>query len=106
MEFLKERKTMFKNLTPTGKVALMLCIVLGFLLFAFPADAQEAHTKCHYEVTQVFEDGKLVSETKIRKCKEETVDSNRFDPSNNFGDYVKVKAVDLGMLGLLIHLAK
>ena len=90
------------------KIFTIFAISVFSLIFAVDAFAEESifETECHYEVTQVFEDGQLISETKTRKCKEETKDSNKFDPKHNFKDYVKVQLVDVGLLGIVIALAK
>lgn len=85
---------------------ILTVIFLCLLTVQCVAAETTQETECHYEVTQVFEDGVMVSETKVRKCKEETKDSNKFDPKHNFKDYVKVQLVDVGLLGVIITLAK
>jgi len=88
------------------KLFTILTVIFLCLLTVQCVAAESQETECHYEVTQVFEDGVMVSETKVRKCKEETKDSNKFDPKHNFKDYVKVQLVDVGLLGVIITLAK
>jgi len=68
--------------------------------------AETEETECNYEVVQVWKDGVLVSETKTRRCKEESKNSTKFDPENDFGDYVKKKAVDIIPVAIIIGLAK
>ena len=68
--------------------------------------AESEETECNYEVVQVWKDGVLVSETKTRRCKEESKNSTKFDPENDFGDYVKKKAVDIIPVAIIIGLAK
>lgn len=68
--------------------------------------AETEETECNYEVVQVWKDGVLVSETKTRRCKEESKNSTKFDPENDFGDYVKKKAVDIIPIAVIIGLAK
>jgi exosome complex RNA-binding protein Csl4 len=85
-------------------------IILVCLLFAFDAVAAEPVSygpNCHFEITQTFENGVKISETKVRKCTE-TIEENkqRFDPQNRFGDYVKAKVVEVGLLGILIAISK
>mgnify|MGYP000931680411 FL=1 len=90
------------------KTLLKIFILFLFLVFAFNTYAkEESSSNCHYEVTQHFEDGQLVKETKVRKCTETTQEGKqKFDPHNRFGDYVKVQLVDVGLLGVIIALAK
>lgn len=88
------------------KLFMILSLIFLCLLTVQCVAAETQETECHYEVTQVFENGVMVSETKVRKCKEETKNSNKFDPNHNFGDYVKVQLVDAGLLGVIITLAK
>ena len=88
------------------KLIMILSAIFLCLLAVQCVAAETQETECHYEVTQVFENGVMVSETKVRKCKEETKDSNKFDPKHNFKDYVKVQLVDVGLLGVVIALAK
>ena len=90
------------------KTFLKIFILFLFLVFAFSAYAEEeSSSNCHYEVTQHFEDGQLVKETKVRKCTETTQEGKqKFDPRNRFGDYVKVQLVDVGLIGVIIALAK
>ena len=92
----------------TSSRKLFTFLIVAFsLLVAVSAGANEGtESECHYEVTQVWENGVLVSETKVRRCTEETVNSTKFDPDNNFGDYVKKKAVDHIPLAIIIALAK
>jgi hypothetical protein len=93
--------------TGRRKLFMVLSIIFFCLLTVqCVAAAETQETECHYEVTQVFENSVMVSETKVRKCKEETKDSNKFDPKHNFKDYVKVQLVDVGLLGVIIALAK
>jgi|TARA_R110000803_G_scaffold46198_13_gene97102 hypothetical protein len=85
-------------------------IIIALALFACEANAKEPVSYgpiCHYEVTQVFENGVMMSETKVRKCTE-TIEEGKqkFDPDNRFGDYVKAKVVEVGLLGLLIAISK
>lgn len=84
-------------------IFLLLCLLA---VPAYAAKDPEEYTECTYEVHQVFKDGVLVSETKVRKCKEEVKNSNKFDPENKFGDYVKKRLVEYGFLALIIHSAK
>jgi len=85
-------------------------IIIVLVLFAFEANAKEPVSYgpiCHYEVTQVFENGVKISENKIRKCTE-TIEEGKqkFDPDNRFGDYVKAKVVEVGLLGILVAISK
>jgi len=89
------------------KKLLTLLVIFSVIFVSKDASAEKTQeVECHYEVTQVFEDGVMVSETKVRKCKEETNSSNKFDPKHNFKDYVKVQLVDVGLLGVIISLTK
>lgn len=91
----------------TFKKPFIFLIVFLTIFVTTDAVAEETQeVECHYEVTQTFKNGIMVEETKVRKCKEETKDSNKFDPNNNFKDYVKVQLVDVGLLGVIIALAK
>tara|TARA_R110000868_G_scaffold94549_1_gene260816 strand:+ start:27295 stop:27585 length:291 start_codon:yes stop_codon:yes gene_type:complete len=94
--------------TPNFRLFLKCLIVFLLIVSALDAYAEEeVSVNCHYEVTQYFEDGKLIKETKVRKCIETTEEGKqKFDPHNRFGDYVKVQLVDVGLIGVLIALAK
>lgn len=84
--------------------------LIVFVVFMAPGieilGAETEETECNYEVVQVWKDGVLVSETKTRRCKEESKNSTKFDPENDFGDYVKKKAVDIIPIAIIIGLAK
>ena len=87
----------------------MFKILIGLLLCFVALDVhagEEQDTRCTYEVTQVFKDGELVSETKVRKCKEDIRETNKWDPDNNFGDHVKKKLVEAGFIALVVEIAK
>ena len=87
----------------------MFKIIFGLLFCLLALDAhaaEEQDTRCTYEVTQVFKDGELVSETKTRKCKEDIRETNKWDPDNNFKDHVKKKLVEAGFIALIIEIAK
>jgi hypothetical protein len=91
------------------KTAAIVIAILA-IFFAIEAYAKEPVSygpNCHFEVTQVFENGIKISETKVRKCVE-TIEENKqkFDPNNRFSDYVKAKVVEVGFLGLLIAISK
>jgi len=94
--------------TPNFRLFLKALICFCLIFWALDAFAEEEiSVNCHYEVTQHFEDGQLVKETKVRKCTETTEEGKqKFDPRNRFGDYVKVQLVDVGLLGVIIALAK
>jgi len=92
------------------KRIICVLIVFGCLIFALNAVGEEPVSygpNCHFEITQVFENGKMISENKVRKCTE-TIEENKqkFDPDNRFGDYVKAKVVEVGLLGILIAISK
>jgi len=88
---------------------LLKCLLVLAIFFAPGIEvlaAETEETECNYEVVQVWKDGVLVSETKTRRCKEESKNSTKFDPENDFGDYVKKKAVDIIPIAIIIGLAK
>lgn len=86
------------------KYVLVLAMILSPSVEIFAAETEE--TECNYEVVQIWKDGTLVSETKTRRCTEESKNSTKFDPENDFGDYVKKKAVDIIPIAVIIGLAK
>jgi len=84
----------------------LLIIAIFFAPSVEVLGAETEETECNYEVTQIWKDGVLVSETKTRRCKEESKNSTKFDPQNDLGDYVKKKVVDFIPLAIIIGLAK
>lgn len=96
---------MFKNMTIMGKISTIF--VLLILVIVCSEVAAEERTECTYKVIQVFEDGVMVSEKKIRECEEITIETDkRFNPQTNLNDYITVRLIDSAILGALIHLAK
>ena len=90
-------------------ILLKVGIAVLLLLCAVPVLADKVTVygpMCVYESKEVIRDGVEISKTEVKTCTEETHEGKRkFDPDNNFGDYVKKQAVETVKIAIIIGIA-
>lgn len=83
-------------------------IVFLFLFWAFSVYSKPIKTigpECHYEITREIDNGVVVKETRVEKCREKVVQGDKeFDPEKNPADKIKRDATYLLMYATFVAL--